>query len=267
MIEAARGEMASEVVDLAEHIKRVDVLGVGVSAVTLREAVVEIARWIESREKHYVCVTGVHGVMECQREPNLMAIHNKSGLTTPDGMPLVWCARWAGAQGVSRVYGPDLMLAMLERASREGWASFFYGGGIGTAGLLASRLRARFPTLIVAGTYTPPFRPLTPEEGDLVVDLINGSRADLVWVGLSTPKQERWMAEFTDRIDAPALLGVGAAFDIHAGTLKQAPTWMQRFGLEWLYRLWREPRRLWRRYLRNNPLFVVSVLLKRPRIR
>jgi N-acetylglucosaminyldiphosphoundecaprenol N-acetyl-beta-D-mannosaminyltransferase len=251
---------------LSRPIPRVDVLGVEVSAVSLDRAVTEIARWISDRERHYVCVTGVHGVVESQRDAALKAIHNRSGLTTPDGMPLVWCARWAGVDAVTRVYGPDLMLALLERARAAGWSSFFYGGGEGTADLLARQLESRYPGLRVAGTYTPPFRPLTDDEAHHVTELINDSGADMVWVGLSTPKQERWMAEFIDRLNAPVLLGVGAAFDIHAGTLPQAPRWMQRSGLEWFYRLWREPRRLWRRYLRNNPAFVLSILRHPPRL-
>jgi N-acetylglucosaminyldiphosphoundecaprenol N-acetyl-beta-D-mannosaminyltransferase len=246
-------------------IPRVDVLGVGVSAVSMDGATAEVARWIADGEHHYVCVTGVHGVMESQRDEELRRIHNASGLTTPDGMPLVWCARRAGFPGVTRVYGPDLMLGVLSRARVEGWSSFFYGGAPGTAELLAARLTARFPGLVVAGTYSPPFRALTAEEDEHVAALINDTGAQLVWVGLSTPKQERWVAAHVGRLGANALLGVGAAFDIHAGTLAQAPRWMQRSGLEWLFRLGREPRRLWRRYLRNNPAFVFRLLHHHPR--
>jgi len=156
------------------------------------------------------------------------------------------------------------MLEVCALAAERGWSSFFYGGGDGVPELLAERLTARFPGLRVAGTWSPPFRPLTPEEDEAVVERINRSKADLVWVGLSTPRQERWMAAHVGRLDAHALLGVGAAFDIHAGLLAQAPAWMQRSGLEWLYRLGREPRRLWRRYLRNNPRFVVEILRQPP---
>lgn len=247
-------------------LPRVDVLGVGVSAVSMASAVEEIGRWLVDDEHHYVCVTGVHGVMESQRDAELRRIHNSSGLTTPDGMPLVWCAHRAGRPEVTRVYGPDLMLALLGRACDEGWSSFFYGGGPGTAKQLASRMLLRFPSLQVAGTYEPPFRPLTEDEDRQVVDLINNSGAQLVWVGLSTPKQEKWMAAHVGRLAANALLGVGAAFDIHAGTLRQAPRWMQRSGMEWLFRLGMEPRRLWRRYLRNNPLFVIGLMRRRPRL-
>jgi N-acetylglucosaminyldiphosphoundecaprenol N-acetyl-beta-D-mannosaminyltransferase len=245
-------------------ISRVDVLGVGISAIDMARAVAEISRWVEEGERHYVCVTGVHGVMEARRDPELLRILNASGLTTPDGMPMVWAGHRAGVPDMRRVYGPDLMLAVLALATERGWSSYFYGGGPGTPELLAERLTARFPGLRVAGTCSPPFRPLTPDEDRLAVERINRSGADLVWVGLSTPKQERWMAAHADRLDAKALLGVGAAFDIHAGLLPQAPSWMQRSGLEWLYRLGREPRRLWRRYLRNNPRFVIEILRRPP---
>lgn len=250
---------------MTEPRPRVDVLGVQVSAITMQEAVDDIAGWIASGERRYVTVTGVHGVMESQRDPLLAAIHNRSGLTTPDGMPLVWACRRAGLRHVERVYGPDLMLAVLARGEREGWRSFFYGGAEGVAELLVERLRRRFPRLVVAGTHTPPFRALTEAEDDVVVEQVNASGADIVWVGLSTPKQERWMADHVGRLDAAALIGVGAAFDFHAGTLRQAPPWIQRSGLEWAYRLAREPRRLWRRYLRNNPAFVAGILRHPPR--
>jgi N-acetylglucosaminyldiphosphoundecaprenol N-acetyl-beta-D-mannosaminyltransferase len=165
-----------------------------------------------------------------------------------------------------RVYGPDLMLAVLERAAARGWTSFLYGGKEGVPELLAERLVARFPGLRIVGWYSPPFRALTPDEDSAIVERINAARPDLVWVGLSTPKQERWMAAHVGHLVAPVLLGVGAAFDIHAGTLRQAPPWMQRSGLEWAYRLYREPRRLWRRYLSNNPRFVVGIIRRQPRL-
>jgi N-acetylglucosaminyldiphosphoundecaprenol N-acetyl-beta-D-mannosaminyltransferase len=234
----------------------------------MAQALAEITRWLEDGEQHYVCVTGVHGVMEARRDLELRRINNDSGLTTPDGMPLVWAGHRAGVPHMRRVYGPDLMVALCGLAAERGWSSFLYGGGPGVPERLAERLTARFPGLRVAGTWSPPFRPLTPEEDQAVVERINRSGADLVWVGLSTPKQERWMAAHAARLHARALLGVGAAFDIHAGLLAQAPPWMQRAGLEWLYRLAREPRRLWRRrYLRNNPRFVVEILRRPPMLR
>lgn len=243
---------------------RVDVLGVKVSAVDMPMALDTIRSWMDTGARHYVCVTGVHGVMESQADPGLLEIHNRSGLTTPDGMPMVWAGKAAGAHWMDRVYGPDLMLAVLAEAERQGWSSFFYGGAPEVPELLVERLTRRFPDLEVAGTYSPPFRALTEEEVVGVVERIDASGADLVWVGLSTPKQERFMAEVRPHLRAPVLFGVGAAFDFHAGRMRQAPGWMQRSGLEWLYRLVREPRRLWRRYLTNNPRFVVSILRRRP---
>jgi N-acetylglucosaminyldiphosphoundecaprenol N-acetyl-beta-D-mannosaminyltransferase len=245
-------------------IPRFDVLGVHVSAIDIPTATDEIGRWIEQREPHYVCVTGVHGVMESQADAELLAIHNRSGLTTPDGMPMVWAGKWAGLP-IQRVYGPDLMVALCERSVESGWTSFFYGGAEGVPERLAQRLTARFPGLGVAGTYSPPFRPLSPAEDIEIVERINAAAPDLVYVGLSTPKQERWMAAHVGLLDAPALLGVGAAFDIHAGTLRQAPRWIQRSGMEWLFRLGVEPRRLWRRYLSNNPRFAVRLMTHPPR--
>lgn len=252
---------------LTRGAARVDVLGVGVSAVDMAQAVAEIRRWVEEGERHYVCVTGVHGVMESQRDPELRRIHNASGLTTPDGMPMVWAGRRAGAGHMARVYGPDLMLELCALSVKRGWSSFFYGGAPGVPERLAERLAARFPGLRVAGCLSPPFQPLSPPEDEEVVRRIDASGADLVWVGLSTPKQERWMAAHVGRLRAPVLLGVGAAFDIHAGLLPQAPRWMQRSGLEWLYRLAREPRRLWRRYLGNNPRFLLAIVRRPPMLR
>lgn len=249
-----------------EPAQRVDVLGVGINAITMETAVQSISQWIEQRQRHYVCVTGVHGVMESQRDPQLREIHNNSGLTTPDGMPMVWACHWAGARHVRRVYGPDLMMAVSAEAPERGWKFFLYGGKEGVPELLAQSLSDRFPDLQIVGSFSPPFRPLTRAEDEQVVNMINASAADIVWVGLSTPKQERWMSEHVGRVEAPVLIGVGAAFDIHAGVTSQAPQWMQRHGLEWLYRLLREPKRLWKRYLVNNPWFLVSVFRRHPKL-
>jgi len=179
---------------------------------------------------------------------------------------MVWAGRWAGASGMRRVYGPDLMLALAERAAERGWRSFFYGGRPGVADRLVASLAGRFPGFLAVGAYAPPFRALTAEEDAAISERINAAAPDLVWVGLSTPKQERWMASHVGRLDAPVLLGVGAAFDINAGTLPQAPRWMQASGLEWLYRLVREPRRLWRRYVSIVPGFMVRIVGRRPRL-
>ncbi len=244
----------------AGQIGRVNVLGVGVSAVNLDLALRKIDEWISCGESHYVCVSGVHGVIESCRDDELRAIHNGAGMVTPDGMPLVWLGRLAGFRQMSRVYGPDLMLAVCERSLERGYRHYLYGGAPGVADKLAARLKARFPGLRIAGAYSPPFRPLTPAEDEAVIARINAVRPDIVWVGISTPKQERWMAAHAGRLNAPVLAGVGAAFDFHAGLKKQAPLWMRRSGLEWLFRLGQEPRRLWRRYLVNNSLFIALML-------
>jgi len=241
---------------------RVNILGVGVSAINMAMALEIIEGWIARGERRYVCVTGVHGVMESQRDENLRHIHNRAGLVTPDGMPLVWLSRLYGFRHVERVYGPDLMLALCERSVAQGYRHFFYGGAEGVPEQLAANMQQRFPGLQVVGTYSPPFRPLTPEEDENIVQMINEANPDILWVGLSTPKQERWMAAHVGRLVAPVLIGVGAAFDFHTGRKPQAPPWMQRNGLEWLFRLLTEPRRLWRRYLINNPLFITLVVLQ-----
>ena len=248
-------------------IARVDVLGVGISAIDPDAALAEITRWIVEGREHYVCVTGVHGVMEAQRDPELLRIHNDSGLTTPDGMPMVWAARFAGCRNVQRVYGPDLMLAVCERAAQSGWGCYLYGSTDDVLDQLGCNLTDRFPGLRIVGSYAPPFRDLTTEEDAAVVDDIASSGAQIVWVGLSTPKQERWMAAHVGRLGVPVVVGVGAAFDFHAGRVRQAPRWMQRSGLEWLFRLLSEPRRLWRRYAVNNPRFVMAILRNRPHVR
>jgi N-acetylglucosaminyldiphosphoundecaprenol N-acetyl-beta-D-mannosaminyltransferase len=244
-------------------IERTNVLGVGISAINIPLAVSTVDGWIARGEQHHVCVTGVHGVMESQSDPTLREIHNRAGLVTPDGMPMVWLSRLSGHRHVEQVCGRDLMYAICEQSERMGYRHFFYGGADGVPELLAERLKERFPRLQVVGTYSPPFRPLTEEEDEEIVRMINEAEPDIVWIGLSTPKQERWMSAHRDRVRAPVMFGVGAAFDFHAGLLKQAPRWMQRVGLEWFYRLLMEPRRLWRRYLTNNPVFVWRIFLQR----
>lgn len=244
---------------------RVDVLGVEISAVSLGDIPPIVAGWLDGNRNQYLCVTGVHGVMESQDDDSLKQIHNASGLTIPDGMPMVWSGRHAGLEGIDRSPGPAMMVDVCRWAASAGKSSFFYGGKDGVAELVASKMAERFPGFQVAGCYTPPFRPLTPEEDRKVIETINSSGADLIWVGLSTPKQERWMAEHVHRLQGPCVLfGVGAAFDINAGLVRDAPDWIGRMGLNWLFRLVLEPRRLWRRYLKNNPRFVWRVIRDRP---
>jgi N-acetylglucosaminyldiphosphoundecaprenol N-acetyl-beta-D-mannosaminyltransferase len=244
--------------------RRVDVLGVGISAVNLDTATRRISEWIEHDDHTYVCVTGVHGVMESRRDATLRAVHNASGMTTPDGMPMVWAGRWAGFRDIRRVYGPDLMRTVLQESTARGWSSYFYGGRDGVAERLAATMQAQVPGLTVAGTRTPPF-PIGAADPEAEAAVINASGAQIVWVGLSTPTQERWMAANRDRLTAPVLIGVGAAFDLLCGEVRQAPRWIQRSGFEWAYRVGQEPRRLWRRYARNNPAFVAALFRSPPR--
>lgn len=243
-------------------VPRVNVLGVGISAINLDQAVQQIEGWIDHGEQHYVNVCTVHTVMECQQDEELRDIVNRAGMATPDGMPLVWLNKLHGFRASSRVYGPDLMLALCARGATTGHRHFFYGGRPGIVEALVRRLGERYPGLPVAGAHTPPARAVGTMEEEAVLDTINRSGADVVWVGLGTPKQDVWIARHRGLLHAPVLIAVGAAFDFHAGVLKQAPRWMQRNGLEWLYRLSREPRRLAFRYLIYNPLFVGLIILQ-----
>jgi len=240
-------------------VQRVNVLGVGLSVLNLPAALAAVAEAVAQRRKGYICVTGVHGVMEAQDDPDFRRILNNAFLCTPDGMPMVWMGRWRGHQEMRRVYGPDFMLDVCAWSEKSGCRHFFYGGAEGVAELLREKLTARFPGLQVAGCYTPPFRPLNENEVAALQKQIRECRPDILWVGLSTPKQEKFMAEFLPKLEVTLMAGVGAAFDFHSGRVNQAPRWMQRSGLEWFYRMCSEPRRLARRYLRNNPRFAWKV--------
>jgi N-acetylglucosaminyldiphosphoundecaprenol N-acetyl-beta-D-mannosaminyltransferase len=246
-------------VDIADAVPppSVDVLGVPLAITDYERTMDWMDATIVDGGKGYVCVAATHTVMACQEDPELREAVVRSDLTVPDGQPLVWAMNALGHNLTSRVYGPDLMARSCERAARTGTKMFLYGGrNQGALVQLALNLRRRYPGVQIVGGYAPPFRALSPEEQDAIVTEINGSKADVVWVGIGVPKQEKWMAAMRPRLDAPVLVGVGAAFDFHAGLVPQAPSWMQAAGMEWAYRLSREPRRLWRRYLRYNPRFV-----------
>jgi len=236
----------------------VNILGVPVSATYMQEAVDRIFGWVTDRTPGYVLLAGVHGIMECQRDPELLEIYQRAAMCAPDGMPTVWLGWAHGHKSMDRCYGPGLMLEVLAQSVKQGTRHYLYGGDEGVAEQLRDLLVERFPGLLVVGAETPPFRALTRSEDEAVVTRIAEARADIVWVGLSTPKQDRWMAEHVGRIHAPVLLGVGAAFDFHTGRVRQAPRPIQRAGLEWAFRLAMEPRRLWRRYLYANPRFIVK---------
>jgi N-acetylglucosaminyldiphosphoundecaprenol N-acetyl-beta-D-mannosaminyltransferase len=241
-------------------IKRVNVLGVGLSALNLNSALASVTQAVERKTKGYVCVTGVHGVMEAQQDQELRDILNRAFLNTPDGMPMVWTGKLRGFVEMDRVYGPDLMFLVCDSLRAKGCTHFLYGGAEGVAPELKRRLEEKFPGLKIVGTYTPPFRPLDPIEEKHFIATVGELKPDIIWVGLSTPKQEKFMAQYWQKLDATLMFGVGAAFDFHAGRIRQAPRWMQRSGLEWFFRLYSEPRRLAGRYLRNNPLFVFRIV-------
>lgn len=219
--------------------------------------------WIDAAvalgAREYLCVAAVHTVMESREDDALREAVDGAAFTVPDGQPLAWALRKLGHEIDARVYGPELMERACARAARSGQRFYLYGGRDDRAlAQLVANLLDRHPGLQLAGGHSPPHRPLSDAEGDEVAARINAARADVVWVGIGVPKQEKWMAAMRDRLDAPVLIGVGAAFDFHAGLVAQAPAWMQRRGLEWLFRLVQEPRRLWKRYARHNPRFVAG---------
>lgn len=246
---------------------RANVLGVGIHAVDPARSCEIIERAIAEGNRGYVCVTGVHGVMEAQRDPALRDILNRALLVVPDGMPTVWVGRLQGHAQMRRVFGPDLMRDLFRRSEESGMTHFLYGGKPGIAEQLSQNLRIRFPRTRILGWYTPPFRPLSAREQTMLEDEINRLRPDIVWIGLSTPKQERFMAEVFERIECRIMIGVGAAFDFHTGSLRDAPRWIKNCGLQWAHRLYQDPRRLWKRYLINNPAFVQKIALQLAGIR
>ncbi len=235
------------------------VLGVRVHAVQIPDVIALMEQWIAGREKcHYVAVTGMHGVTVAQEDPSFREVLNSADLVVPDGMPLVWIGRRRGYPLKRRVYGPELMATFCQQTGAK-YRHYLYGGLPGIPERLAAVLQERYGVDVV-GTHSPPFRPLTPEEDAAIVEHIHSVRPDVLWVGISTPKQERWMYEHRHVLDVPVLLGVGAAFDILSGRTKEAPLWMREHGLQWLHRLLSEPRRLWRRYLVGGSKFAWWVL-------
>jgi len=235
---------------------RVNVLGVGISALNLDGAVEALAQARAAGRRGFVTITGAHGVIESQDDPSLRHIHNASLLSTPDGMPMVWMGRLQGFGTMGRVYGPDLMERIMSWSLESGATHYFLGGNTGVAQDLRLRLEQRFPGIRIVGTHTPPFRPLQPSEIEALAAELRQKDPDFVWIGLSTPKQERFMAAHLEPLGARIMLGVGAAFDFHTGRVTQAPRWIQRSGLEWLFRLTKDFKRLWPRYSRVVPRFL-----------
>ena len=235
------------------------VLSAPIDALTWDEAIGRIQRWADARESRYVCISNVHSVVTAGQDAAFGQVLREADMATPDGAPVAWMLRKLGHGGQQRINGPDLMFKYCQGAARREESIYLYGGAPETLEVLQRVLLERFPGLRIAGAYSPPFRALTAEEDAETVQRINDSGAGTVWVSLGCPKQEKWMAAHRGRIKA-VMIGVGAALDYHAGTIKRAPVWMQRNGLEWLHRLASEPGRLWKRYLVTNTLFVLGAV-------
>lgn len=239
--------------------ERCTVLGVDLAVTDYERTMQWADATVAARDKGYVCVAATHTVVACQDDPELADAVAHASVVVPDGQPVVWAMKAFGAPLTDRVYGPDLMAKYLERSVETGVTHFLYG--CPTTELmdtLIGKLKTRFPGVPIIAGHSPPYRELTDAELAEIAEIINAAKPDVVWVGVGVPKQEKWMAHMRPLLDAPVLIGVGAAFDFHGGRVKQAPSWMQRSGLEWLYRLIQEPRRLWRRYANYNPRFVIG---------
>ena len=246
------------------QIERCKILGVNLTVTDYNGVIDAIYDAIESNNQIRLNFTNVHVVMSAQNNKELMsALNHSDALSQPDGMPLVWAMKTYGKNLKDRVYGPDTFELCMKKSAEIGLRHFFYGSTEETLSLLQNNLLEKFPNLIISGFYSPPFRSLTNEEENDVVKKINESGANIVWVGLGAPKQEIWVDKMAKKLSAPVIVAIGAAFDFHAGTVKQAPDWMQNHGLEWLYRLIQEPRRLWFRYLYYNPLYIIKFTIER----
>lgn len=232
-----------------------DVIGAKISVITWEAILNILLRWSKNKESRYVCICNVHSVVTARQDSAFAKVIREADMATPDGAPVAWLMRRLGVASQERINGPDLMWHYCAEAAKRNESIYLYGGQQSTLDILQRKLLDHFPGLRIAGAYSPPYRPLTTEEDAAVVDAINASGAGTVWVSLGCPKQEKWMAEHQGRINA-VMIGVGAAFDYHAGTIQRAPLWMQRNGLEWLHRVCSEPRRLWKRYLITNTLFI-----------
>jgi N-acetylglucosaminyldiphosphoundecaprenol N-acetyl-beta-D-mannosaminyltransferase len=240
----------------------VDVLGVQIAPLDMEQALAVLTKALRDGEKGYVCLAGVHGIMEAHRNPDLRVAYANSLLTAPDGMPTVWVGRWLGHRRMRRTTGPDLMIEVLSRSEFAGRTHFLYGGKEGVAQELEATLRVRIPGVHIVGTHTPPFRELSSEEELRLIETIDVLQPDVIWVGISTPKQERFMHRMLPRLRTTLMFGVGAAFDFHTGRIKDCPDWVKLAGLQWMDRLLQDPRHLWKRYLRNNPTFLWHILLQ-----
>lgn len=236
--------------------ERIQILGSPVSAINMEQACASVMEALAAKQKGYVCFGGVQLLSEAYEHADYRELLERAFLVAPDGMPLVWLGRLQGRRHMDRVYGPDLMLRVCEQSVARGFTHFLYGGNSGVADDLKAELERRFPGIRIVGTHCPPFRPLNTHEEATLVNQIANTKPDIIWVGLGSPKQDRFMRDYLPKLDTTLMFGVGAAFDFHTGRVPQAPSWVQRCGMEWFFRVCCEPRRLAKRYFRNNPLFV-----------
>ncbi|OGX35494.1 MAG: hypothetical protein A3C36_06050 [Omnitrophica WOR_2 bacterium RIFCSPHIGHO2_02_FULL_52_10] len=241
-------------------VKTVNICDVPVSSVNIPQACGIVERWIRERKKAYVCIAPVSTIVESQSDAEYRKVLEGADMVTPDGMPLVWTAKLMGDKNIRRTYGPDLMLALCAAGRDKGYRHYLYGGTESTCSLLENVLKTRFPGIIISGRYAPPLMGTHDREDDEVIREINRSAPDILWVGLGSPKQDYWMVQHRSRLDVPVMIGVGAAFDFLAGTKRQAPRWMRDAGMEWFFRLCSEPKRLWKRYLIGNTMFVYLLI-------
>jgi len=247
--------------------ERVNILGVGVSVLTMESALTKIEELLDRGGHGYICVTGAQGIIEAQKDERFRSILNSAFLNTPDGMPTVWLGRYHGFRQMGRVYGPHLMLELCRRSIAKGYRHFLYGGRPGVVEKLREELIRKFPGLNIVGTYSPPFRPINEQEESELVSQVDAAKPDVFWCGLGAPKQERFMQAYRERLPVKLMIGVGAAFDILSGTTREAPQWVLRSGLTSIFRICQEPRRLGPRYLINNPRFMWLTFLQLTRIR
>jgi len=238
------------------------VLGIAVEALNMDRTLERIVTELEERRKGYICMAGVHGIMEAHRDPRLAAIYASAAITAPDGTPTVWVGRWQGHRKMQRVAGPELMLEVFRREEFAHYTHFLYGGDKGVAEQLKECLTRRFPHTRIVGTYMPPFRDLNKAEAESLIERVRELKPDIIWVGISTPQQERFMQRYLRQLDTTLMFGVGAAFDYHTGRIRDSPQWVKNIGMQWLHRLIQDPRRLWKRYLRNNTAFLWHIALQ-----
>lgn len=236
------------------------ILGVNISAIDMDDTCSLIEEAVSKRQKKYICTCPAGTIMECKRDKRVLESVNSADLAVPDGMAVVWLGKLRGHRQIGRVYGPDLMQKICGISAEKGYRNYLYGSSPDVLDKIRERLGKKYPGLVISGVFSPPFRKLSKDEDDRAVADINRSNSDIVWVGLGSPKQDLWMHEHRDRINASVMIGVGAAFDFLSGTKNQAPKWVQRAGMEWSFRLATEPKRLWRRYIIGNTMFLYLII-------